>query len=165
MAIAEGIAATNAALKLATVISDLVNRPNIDPVEVRGKLHELLIHAVNAQSAIGEANVEIRELRQSLDNREELKTLAGDLEMNVHSLFLVRKSEKERGLIPYCPTCWGADSKLVPLALVKLPGSFTCPIHKVNYKSQDHIETEQHAAETASHRRRFHMGGSSTGWS
>ncbi len=147
MSISAGIVATKATLELTKIVSDLVKRPNIDAADVQGKLHELLIHAVNAQTALGDAQIEMAELRRQLDDREDLKAIQLDLEMDVISRYWVRKSEKERGLIPYCPTCWGVDSKLVPLALFKLPGNFYCAIHKNHYYSPEHIEAERASAQ------------------
>jgi hypothetical protein len=154
MSIMEGLAATKATLDLAQKVTDLVKRPNIDAADVQAKLHELLIHAVNAQAALAGAQIEMSELRSRLDDRDALKAIAADLEMDVVSRYLIRKSERERGLIPYCPTCWGSDSKLIPLALVQRPGGFACPIHKMSYKSEGHLEAEGRAEEEASRRRR-----------
>lgn len=71
MTILEGIAAAKAALDVTKVIDDLVNRPTLDVVAVRTKVHEMLIHLVNTQSALSSVQVEIMELRQQLDNRQE----------------------------------------------------------------------------------------------
>jgi hypothetical protein len=40
MSITAGITAAKASLDLTKVLMDLLNRPNIDPVDVRGKVHE-----------------------------------------------------------------------------------------------------------------------------
>ena len=82
MQIAAGITAAKAALDLTTKLTDALNRPNIDPEDVKAKLHEMLIHLVNAQSALGEAHVEISELRQRLTDRAENAQIAADLEMH-----------------------------------------------------------------------------------
>ena len=133
MSIAAGIAATKATLELTRIISDLVKRPNIDAADVQGKLHEMLIHAVNAQAALGEAQMEITELRHQLDDREALKTLEADVEFEQDGKFYVRKSERQTGIIPYCPACWGKDRKLVAMAPYMKPGVVKCPLHETAY--------------------------------
>src|SRR5580704_10952532 len=156
MAIIEGIAAIKATVELAKLTSDLVKRPAINPAEVQAKLHEMLIHAVNAQTALADTQQEITDLRRQLDDKEELKAIQADLEMDPLCRYLVRKSEKERGLIPYCPTCW-AERKLVPLTLVQHPGSFMCAIHKVKFASPEQLEHQKRLQEAEANRpRRMH---------
>jgi hypothetical protein len=140
MSIAAGITATKAFLDVRKMVSDLIERPHFDAAEVRNKLHEMLIHVVNIQTAVADTQVEITELRQQLDDRGMLKALQADLEMDPVARYWVRKSEKELGLIPYCPTCWGSDSKLVPLAIRHHPGTFECAIHKTLYHSAEQLE-------------------------
>lgn len=105
MAILEGIAAGKAALDVSKIIMDMVNRPDGNLADVRGKVSELLIHVVNAQVALGEARVEISELQTLLDDREALKALNNDMDFHVDGGFFIRKSETNKGLIAYwtCP--------------------------------------------------------------
>jgi hypothetical protein len=162
MSIAAGITATKATLDVAKILSDLVNRPNIDAADVRGKLHELLIHAVNAQTALAEAQLEMSELRNRLQEQNRLKEIDADLEMDLEGRYLVRKSEKERGLIPYCPTCWGGDTKLVPLTLIQQPGAFKCAVHDVFFESPEHLEHKRRRNEEAKQHDRRRPG--TYGW-
>jgi polyhydroxyalkanoate synthesis regulator phasin len=132
MPIAEGIAAAKAAIEVSKIISDLVNRPNINAEEVRSRVHQMLIHVVNAQTALAEANVEISELRHRLDDREALRTLNADLEVVSDGDYYIRKSERDIGKpVPYWPACWGATGKLLPLVSLPTRGVLHCPIHKV----------------------------------
>ena len=135
MQIAAGITAAKAALDLTTKLADALNRPNIDPQDVKAKLHEMLIHLVNAQSALGEAHVEISELRQRLTDRAENAQIAADLEMHKGGYF-TRQSESSK--ILYCSTCWGADKKLVPLIPYRNPGRVYCTIHKVDFTTPEY---------------------------
>ena len=64
----------------------------------------------SAQRSLSEAEEENRDLRHKLDDREELKQLSADLEMDIVGHYYIRKSERARGIIPYCPTCWGTGS-------------------------------------------------------
>src|ERR1035437_5431156 len=98
MSVVAGITAAKASLELTTKILDLVNRPQIDAADVRGKVHEMLIHLVNAQVALGEAHVEISDLRRQLEERDGLKALDADMEFQIDGGFYVRKSEAGRGL-------------------------------------------------------------------
>ncbi|MEI9974285.1 MAG: hypothetical protein WDO73_20890 [Ignavibacteriota bacterium] len=52
MSIAAGITPAKASLELAKLIGKL-NHPNIDVADVRAKVHEMLIHMLNAQVALG----------------------------------------------------------------------------------------------------------------
>jgi predicted RNA-binding Zn-ribbon protein involved in translation (DUF1610 family) len=66
MAIGEGIIAVKAALDVSKVLMDLLNRPNANASDIRAKVQELLIHVVNAQIALGEAQDEISDLREEI---------------------------------------------------------------------------------------------------
>lgn len=108
MSIAAGITATKAALEVAKMTMDKLNSATIDATAIRTNVQELLIHVVNAQVALGEAQVENSELRHQLDDREALKALADDVEYVQDGGFLVLKSDREQErLVPYCPVCWG----------------------------------------------------------
>lgn len=141
MAILEGITATKSALDVSKLLMDLLNRPDINVADVRGKVHELLIHVVNAQVALGEAQVELNTLRNELLDKEALKALEADVEFEQDGKFWVRKSERQSGLIPYCPACWGEQRKLVVMAPYSKPGVFRCPLHtKTAYSTSVHSE-------------------------
>jgi hypothetical protein len=129
MTITAGITAAKASLELATKLIDLINRPQIDMVDVRNKIHEMLIHLTNTQLALGEAHIENSDLRQRLDDREVLKFLDADMDFRVDGGFYVRKSEAEKGLIAYCPVCWKKDGHTVPLETSGTPGWFRCSVH------------------------------------
>jgi hypothetical protein len=137
-----GIGAVKASLELGRILSDRLNRPDIEVADVRSKIHEMLIHMVNAQMALGEAYVENSELRRQLDERDEHRRLAEDMEFSIDGAFYVRKSDANKGLIPYCPMCWKDNDKAVPMQGLGRPGSFRCNIHKVVFKTQQCL-TEQ----------------------
>ncbi len=130
MAIIEGITAAKAALEVSKFLMDLLNQPNVTVADVRCKVNELLIHVVNAQVALGEAQLELSNLRTQLADKEALKALEADVEFEQDGQFWVRKSERHSGLVPYCPACWGKDRKLVALAPYSRPGVFRCPLHE-----------------------------------
>jgi hypothetical protein len=142
MAILEGISAVKASLELAKLLSDRLNRPDIDVADVRAKVHEMLIHMVSAQMALGEARVEISDLRNQLNEREALNALDSDMDYQLDGGFYVRKSEANKGLIAYCPLCWKDSQKTVPMQTSITPGWFKCNIHKVVYRTKSNMEDE-----------------------
>jgi len=140
MAIAEGIVATKATLEVAKLVMDKLNTPNFDVHDIRLKVQEMLIHVVNAQAALGEAQIEISELRHKLENRDDLKVLAADIEHVQGGGYIIRKSERERSILnPCCPICWGQDKKVIPLAPMA-NGYYKCALHRTSYRSAETIE-------------------------
>jgi hypothetical protein len=152
MSITAGITAVKASLDLAKILSDRLNRPDIDIVDVRAKVHEMLIHMVNAQVALGEAHVQISDLRRELENRDEQKALDADMDFVIDGGFYVRKSEAPRGLIPYCPVCWKKDGATVPLETSMTPGWYRCSIHSTLYKTAN-CRQQEHQRENERHNR------------
>jgi polyhydroxyalkanoate synthesis regulator phasin len=146
MSISAGITAAKASLDLTKVLMDLVNRPQIDAENVRSKLHEMLIHLVNAQVSLGEAQVEISDLRHIVDERQTLRALQEDMDFEPDGGFLLKKSEKAvRVYNPHCPVCWGSDQKAVPLKPT-MPGSYFCVIHKCSYVTEAYREAQRKQA-------------------
>src|SRR5690242_19346485 len=133
MGIIEGITATKAALEVSKLVTDLLNRPDFKVEDVRGRVNELLIHLVNAQVALGEAHVELADLRHKLDERESVRALNDDMDFQIDGGFYVRKSEAAKGLIAYCPICWTKEKQTVPLNTCGTPGWFRCSVHKTAY--------------------------------
>jgi hypothetical protein len=131
-----GIGAIKATLDLAKITTDLVNRPTIDAEKVRGNLHEMLIHAVSAQSALVDAQLEMSDLYRQLDDRKHLDELRADMEFVQDGGYFVKKSEVAAGnVVEYCPVCWGESTKAIPLKRSQ-PGAFMCAIHKVSFNTR-----------------------------
>jgi len=150
MSIAAGITAAKASLELSTKLMDLLNHPNVDVVEVRGKVHEMLIHLVNAQVALGEAQVEISELRAKLQERADLKAIEADMEVQADGGFYVKKSEKAQSIFnPYCPVCFGLTKQAVPLVPMA-SGYYSCAMHReASYRTKAYRETEERRIQQA----------------
>ncbi|MGA7238905.1 MAG: hypothetical protein WBY44_24700 [Bryobacteraceae bacterium] len=146
MSVIAGITAVKASLDVAKLLSDLLNRPDIDVADVRVKVHEMLIHMVNAQTGLTEAQQEIMELRRQLDQREEMKALQADMDFETNGGFHVRKSEERR--IPYCPLCWTTTDKVVPLQKLR-EGSYTCSIHSTFHETDEHKQQKAKRSENA----------------
>ena len=161
MDFAAGATAVKASLELGKVLTDKLNRPDIDVADVRAKLHEMLIHMVYAQMALADARVENAELRQQLDVREELRTLADDMDFMVEGGFFIRKSEVAKGLIAYCPMCWTDKQKVVPMQGLRFLGAFRCNIHKNIFRTKAALHAESQEAKT--NQLRIHPA--STQWS
>src|ERR1022692_873802 len=102
MPIIEALTAAKAALDIRGKISDLVNRPHIDAAEVRANVHQMLIHLVNAQSGLSEAQVEIAELRQKLDDQERIRAIEADLEIDPDGQYYYRSEEHTSELQSPC---------------------------------------------------------------
>jgi len=145
MSVVAGINATKASLELAKLISDKLNHPNIDVEDVRAKVHEMLIHMVNAQVALGEAHVEIGDLRRQLSEQEGLKALDADMDFQIDGGFFVKKSEVDKGVIAYCPMCWKDAQKAIPMQGSATPGWYRCNLHKVVFQTKEHIEHSRRA--------------------
>jgi hypothetical protein len=143
MSVVEGLTAAKAGVELAKRLMDVLNRPDVDVNEVRGKLQEMLIHVVNAQLALGDAQIEISELRHRLDERDALKALQDDMDFQIDGGFYIRKSEADKGLIAYCPLCWHKDHNTVPLATHDTRGFFRCSIHGSIYRTKECRERER----------------------
>ena len=67
----------------------------------------------------------------------------------------VRKSEHDAGNpVPYCPVCWGADRKTVPLTPEGYPGGYFCARHNnhIHYKTEASKKAwEEHERRKAVH--------------
>ncbi|MCL5744512.1 MAG: hypothetical protein M1541_11395 [Acidobacteria bacterium] len=59
----------------------------------------MLIHLVNSQTGLSEAQQEIMELRARLDERQAMKALEEDLDYQIDGGFFIRKSEAGKGLL------------------------------------------------------------------
>jgi hypothetical protein len=103
MSIAAGITAIKATLDVAGKLTDLVNRPRIEAKDVQAKLHELLIHAVSAQTALADAKLEMAELRSQLEDRIRLQEFVKNFTFQ-EGVYWYRD-------YPYCPNCCDVDQK------------------------------------------------------
>jgi hypothetical protein len=141
MPISEALAAGKALVEVSKLVTNLINTPDTDAQHVRAKLQEMLIHLVNAQTGLSEAQQEIMELRAKLDDRNAAKALEEDMDYQIDGGFYVRKSEAAKGMIPYCPLCWGSDGKAVPLKpSTAVSGSYNCFLHKTEYRTARGVE-------------------------
>ena len=138
MSVAEGLGAAKAGVELAKRLMDLLNRPDIDVNDVHTKLQEMLIHVVNAQVALAEAQSDIADLRHRVEQLELLKQVEDDMDYRIDGGFYVRKSERDKGVIGYCPLCWKHDQKAVPLRTGATEGWFHCDIHGSSYETAEY---------------------------
>ena len=157
MSVIAGLTATKAALDITKIVMDKLNTATVDVHAVRASVQELLIHVVNAQIALGEARVEISDLRQHLDELQSAKSLAESV-VSVHNLYWKKLDE---GYLegPFCPSCWHQPKQqLTRMRFIAeddyyLPGqiggatekkrSFTCPLHSTDPKGY-YLVTSQH---------------------
>ena len=138
MAIAEGIAAAKSAMDVGTKVIDLLRHPKIDGEAVRNSIIEMQDLIFSAQRALGDAEDENRRLRHQLEDREELKTIADDLEYQEDGGYYLRMSERAKGsTIPYCPVCWNIERKTIPLVRVGVYYSLHCGQCKADYHTNE----------------------------
>lgn len=137
------IAAAKGAFDVSKVALDLLKYPKLDSDSIRGKLLELQELILSAQRGLGDAEDEIRQLRAQLATSHDLKEIETDLEFVGDGHFYIRKSEQENLFVPYCPTCWGDQKKLIPLMRVHSEGQFRCPIHKQSHMTEAYLENER----------------------
>lgn len=96
---------------------------------------------LQAQSALGDAQEEIRKLKEQVATNDRIKEIEADLEWESDGGFRFRKSEKAKGQYPYyCPVCWGSETKLVPLIPSDHPGEFDCVTHKKKFHTKVYQE-------------------------
>jgi hypothetical protein len=146
MTIAEGIAAAKLALDAGTKAIDLLRYPKIDGEAVRTKITEMQDLVFSTQRALGEAEEENRHLRRQLDEREQMKAVEADLEMEPDGQYRYRASERAANKhIPYCPVCWGEHQKLIPLTPFGEGQAFQCGIHKTKYYTKVYLEAVKRA--------------------
>jgi len=80
----------------------------------------------------------MRILHRQLDEREAFSVLLADLDFVMDGQFYVKRSQNEKGLIPYCPVCLTADRKAVHLTPVSGPGAFHCCTHNTRYYTKQY---------------------------
>jgi hypothetical protein len=105
MAIAAGLSATKTGFKLIKIAVELLKRETVDVHEVQARLIELQGLMLDARSALVDAEEENRRLKRALEDQDDAKKLAEDMEFQNDGGFYVRKSEAGKGLIAYCPLC------------------------------------------------------------
>jgi hypothetical protein len=135
MSLVASLAAVKATLETGKIVRDLIQQPKVDAHAVEAHLHEMLVHLNNVYSSLVDARVEMDELRTAADTRAAKKVLDDDMAFQVDGGYYIKQSEKEKGLIAYCPLCWKDNDKTVPLHAQSIPGCFQCSIHKTEYKT------------------------------
>ena len=127
-----GITAAKALLEVTAKVTDMAQSPETKMTDVRGKLHEMLIHAASALTVLNEAQIEIFELRHQLDDRNRLKELGSNLTFD-EGVYWYRE-------YPYCPNCWEVDQKPMRMAGPTQSSysrdnvyDFACHIHRFNH--------------------------------
>jgi hypothetical protein len=120
-------------------IRDLLKKDKINPVEISDKLGELQESLFQAREALGNAQEVNRNLTTQLEDSKKLAAVGADMEYVEDGGFYVRASERKAGNnIPYCPVCWTADKKLVPLNPMYGEGFYMCTVHKSNHETRAH---------------------------
>lgn len=141
-----GLTAVKLAFDIGTKVVDQLQGPKIDPTAIRDSVMIMQSHVLSAQAALNEAREENINLRRQLNEREELKALAEDLDFVQDGGFWVRKSEREKGWKnPLCPVCWGDSQKAVSMKRLSA-GGYRCVIHNTIYDTSESIREEERTA-------------------
>jgi hypothetical protein len=130
MDITAAISGAKTTFELARALQSGLARQQIKPEEVPARLMELQQHILSMQAIVHDLAEENRQLRARLDDNDEHDKLLEDMEYREDGNFWIRKSEADKGLIAYCPACWGAEKKLVAMAPFKHPDVYRCPLHE-----------------------------------
>ena len=138
MDIATGIAATKSGIEVVKTIATLLKQQDlpIDRVEIANRILLVCDQLLDSRTALTDAKDEIDKLKVELAQENRLAELAADLDMQLDGRFFVRKSEASKGLIPYCPICWGNNEKLVPLTRGHSPGLFDCRLGHGSFETK-----------------------------
>jgi hypothetical protein len=128
-----GLAAIKNGFQIAKSITELVKQPELDRSDLCDRVLLLQHLMLESQEALNSAQEEDRRLKEQIVANDRTREIEQDLDIQEDGHFYVRKSEKEKGFIPYCQACWGTEHKLVALIGTGKPGAFICPIHKVTH--------------------------------
>lgn len=120
---------------------------NVKSGEAKAELAEIQQKLVELQHDFSRLIDENQRLKREAEDRDRLADIEADLEFTTDGHFYVRKSEKDKGLIAYCPVCWGKERKLVPLHPYKYPGAFRCAIHESCYWTAVYTEWQKKQAQ------------------
>ena len=128
------LAAVATALRALKSISDIAK--NVNSIELTQKIIELQNSVLEMQQQMTELSDNNRSLKNQLEEQMSLQAIGDDMEFLEDGGFYIRQSERTAGKhIAYCPLCWKADHKDVPLK-ESGRGYFFCPIHKVGYETE-----------------------------
>ncbi|MEJ7609179.1 MAG: hypothetical protein WKF37_23630 [Bryobacteraceae bacterium] len=149
MSITAGLAATKAALDVTKIVMDKLNRPEVNVHDIRAQIQEMLIHVVNAQIALSDAQSAVhsadetnRQLRAEITALKDAQAVRQDLIFGDEVYLRKETNGKLDG--PFCPACWDIDGKLVRLKLDyignyagaaqgSLCRKYDCIVHKISY--------------------------------
>ena len=94
---------------------------------------------LSLQASLAHNQAQNQELEKKVKDLETQQSLIQDLDMEPDGQFYIRTSERAASKhIPYCPQCWGADRKLVPLLKGSPIGTWQCRLHSTLFKTLEH---------------------------
>jgi hypothetical protein len=131
-----GLGATKTGLELVKTVRDMLKGDKFDRIKVLEHLGSVQDALLDAREALGNAQDLNRDLTRQLEERRRLSDIEADMEYVSDGGFYVRKSERTAGrMIPYCPICWKADRKDIPLNPLFGEGYYRCDVHNSNYET------------------------------
>jgi hypothetical protein len=125
------LGATKTGLEVVKGVRELLKGEKFDKGEIDSRLSQLQEAPYQAREALGDAQQEVRELNQQID---ELKRVA-----DIGKDFTFEQGVYWLKAYPYCPACWDVDRKPIRLAgpstsIEAGMQLWDCPLHtKVHY--------------------------------
>jgi hypothetical protein len=147
-----GLAAIKNGFQIAKSIAELVKQPELDRNELCSRVLLLQELMLGSQEALNDAQEEHRRLKEQIVANDRTREIEQDLDIQEDGHFYVRRSEKEKGVIPYCQACWGTEHNLVALISTGKPGAFICPIHKATHYTkayEDYVNQQRESMRRA----------------
>lgn len=137
------LAGVAAVLSVVSKLAEIAK--NVKSSEMRAQLAEVQQNLLDLQQELGRVIDDNDRLKREARERDKLAEIEADLEFTTDGHFYIRKSEKDKGLVPYCPVCWG-KRELVHLRPYGSPGLFRCDNHKSCYWTAEHEEWKKRQA-------------------
>lgn len=131
MDITAGLSGLKSATELIRVLREKLKAETVAQDEIAGRIGEIYDYIVDSKDALIDAKDEAESLKDQLKKLKEMSDLKSRLEFD-GQVFWLAAGDKWDG--PFCPICWNADEKLVPLChsnarIDPTEASFDCHIH------------------------------------
>ena len=135
--ISAGISALKSAADLAKTIRDGLKSGQINQSEIPGRIGEIYDYIIDSKAALLDSEEKNRDLKRRIEEYDSLNEIAADLEMVQDGRYYVRRSERDQNVfVPYCPVCWGANKRLIPLPQRSPNGLYECALDKSQYTTE-----------------------------
>jgi hypothetical protein len=107
--IGAGLAALKTAADLTKTLRDAIKSGKVKPAEMDALITQIYDQIIDSRAAAVDAQEEIRKLKEEMRALTDKSQLEKDLTFD-GDVYWMKNDD-----FPYCPLCWGSDSKLVRL--------------------------------------------------